>query len=167
MQRQFGTITDLVTVFSDCLCALAPHVTKVGIEWKEGKNYDDWDAIAQALYASTVNSTIAYAVQGQGFSKLPPYGLIMPNYSQLSFLFDRQSGDSFAFLRLEQSDRPFDTAVFLLLVESRPTGKRTRKLLRDCQMAALLRSTTEQRHIVDVIAEEPSASSNQRARDER
>jgi hypothetical protein len=154
MRLSFGNVTELVMIFSECLRSLTPHVKKVGIEWEEGKNYDDWDAIAQTLYSAVVGSTIAYTVEGRGFRGLAPYALIMPDYSELSFLFCIQS-KQLPFLRLERSERPFDSAVFLELdAEGKPTGGRTRKLLRDCQLSALLRSSTEQREIVDVVAEE-------------
>ena len=153
--RRFGTVAELVIIFSDCLRSLTSHVTKVGIEWEEGKNYDDWDAIAQALYSAIVGATIAYTVEGKGFKKLAPYALIMPDYSQLSFLSCVQSKQRLAFLRLERSERPFDTAVFLELdSEGKPTGNRMRKLLRDCKLSALLHSTAKQREIVEVVAEE-------------
>jgi hypothetical protein len=155
MQRSFGSVRDLVMVFSDCLRVLTPYVGKVGIAWEDGQNYDDWDAIAQTLYSSLVDNTIAYTVEGRGFSKLTPYGLMMPDYSGKSFLFSAQSGRGAPFLKLEAAEMPFDTAAFLKLDSAgRPTGEKMRRPLRDCELSALLWSAHEEREIIEVIAEE-------------
>jgi len=155
MDRRFGSVSDVVLVFGDCLRVLTPYVSRVGIEWDDGKNYDDWDAIAQTLYATVVGGTIAYTVEGEGFGKLTPYGMIMPDYSNKSLSFSMQSGRNAPFLKLAGSELPFDTAVFLELTsEGSPTGHKLRSPLRNTEFAALLRSTDEEREIVNVIISE-------------
>lgn len=155
MKRQFSSLSDVVLIFGDCLRVLTPYVSKVGIEWDDGKNYDDWDAIAQALYDTVVGGTVAYTVEGEGFDKLAPYGFIMPDYSNRSFLFGAQSGRDAAFLKLEGLELPFDTAVFLELgPDGKPTGQKVRSPLRNTTFVALLRSAEEEREIVNVITAE-------------
>ena len=41
MERRFGSVSELVVTFGDCLRALTPYVAEVGIEWEDGKSYDD------------------------------------------------------------------------------------------------------------------------------
>jgi hypothetical protein len=155
MKQRFGSIAELVAIFSDCLRALTPHVVRVGIEWQEGKNYDDWDAIAQTLYAAVVANTVAYTVEGEGFKPLARYGLIMPDYAEESFLYSARLGPDAVFLKLVGSEKPFDMAVFLELDgTSKPTGKQIRIPLQETEIHALLRSADEQRELVKVIIEE-------------
>lgn len=158
MKRTIGKVTELVVVFRDCLRALTPYVGKAGIEWEDGKSYDDWDAIAQTLYSTIVGETIVYTVEGENFSKLTPYGLVMPNYTGQSFLFCAQHGRGAPFLKLEGIRPPFDTAVFLELdATDKPTGRETRAPLSKCEFLALLRSSRGERELVDVILKEGSS----------
>ena len=155
MERRFNSVSDVVLIFSDCLRVLTPYVSKVGIEWDDGKNYDDWDAIAQTLFSTVVGGTIAYTVEGEGFSRLTPYGMTMPDYSNQSLLFNVQLGRHAPFLKLEGSELPFDTAVFLELADDgKPTDQKLRSPLRTTKFAALLRSGEEEREIVSVITGE-------------
>jgi hypothetical protein len=48
--------------------------------WREGDAYDDWDAMAGALYDSLVVRTIRHASQGGEGAKLPEYDLVYPSY---------------------------------------------------------------------------------------
>lgn len=154
MERSIRSITELVAIFSDCLRVLIPHVSKAGIEWEEGKSYDDWDAISQVLYSTVVAGSIAYAVEGKGFRTLAPYGMIMPEYADESLLFSIRSGDSAPFLKLERSEVAFDTAVFVELNPAKkPTGRKIREPLLNCQLQALIKSPGEQRIVSDVILE--------------
>src|SRR3954447_14666074 len=111
MHVKFGSVTDLVGVFGECLSALAPLVTKVGIEWREPKNYDDWDAIASAIYSSIVAKTVAYTVEGELFNELTPYAIIMSEYRGASFLYSTEFGREAVFMKLVSSESPFDTAL--------------------------------------------------------
>jgi hypothetical protein len=112
MKQERGTVGDLVAAFGECLRALAPLLPKVGIEWEDAKQYDDWDAIAGALYSSIVASSVAYAVEGQPFERLVPYGLRLPTYAGKSYLYCRELGQNAVFLGLETKALPFDTATF-------------------------------------------------------
>lgn len=156
MQRPFSRITDLVLVFSDCLQSLIPHMSKAGIEWADAKSYDDWDTITTALYGAIVGSAIAYTVEGESFSELAPYGMRMSDYSRVTFLFSKQFGSNKAFLMLETTASPFDTAVFVDLdAEGKPRRAVTRVPLRQTQFVALLQSSNgRQRELADVAVDE-------------
>src|SRR5919198_1064221 len=152
MNRQFGSITKLVVTFRECLVALAPIVEKVGIEWRESKNYDEWDDIASAIYTSVVVSAVAYTVEGKAFAKIAPYDIVLRNYGRASFLFSPQFGREAPFHRLETSEALFDTAVFCCLnSDGTPSAERQRELLRQLQFRALLRSKDEEREIANAI----------------
>jgi hypothetical protein len=149
---QFASITELVVTFRECLVALAPIVTKVGIEWREPMNYDEWDGIASAIYSSVVASAVAYTVEGEGFAKLAPYDMLLRNFGQASCLFSYEFGRDAVFTRLETSEAPFDTAVFCRLnSDGTPSAERKRELLRQLQFRALLRSKDEEREMVNAI----------------
>ena len=153
MSPKPNTITELVVTFSECLSALTPYVTRVGIPWKEPDNYDEWDAIASTIYSSIVVSTIAYAVEAELFAKLAPYDMSLSNYANTSFLFSRKFGRDAAFLRLESAVIPFDTAVFQRInPDGQPNEKQERDLVRELQFLALLRSEVEEREIDKAIS---------------
>lgn len=155
MSRSFGSVTDLVTVFSDCLRALSLHVSKVGIDWEDGKSYDDWDVIAQALYTAVVTNTLAYVVEGKGFQKLTRYGMTMPTYVGRSFLYSDQFGETKPFLKLQGASLPFDTAVFIDLDSfGCPNGELFRIPILECQFQALLFSPERELRLSDVVTEE-------------
>ena len=155
MQRTFGKVTELVVVFRDCLRALVPHVTKVGIEWEDGKSHDEWDKITQALYSAIVAGAISYTVEGEGFGELMPYGMVMPDYAQKSFLFSAQFGPTAPFLMLEGMEPSFDIAVFLELDSAgKPTDRKLRRSIRELEFVALLRSPDKEREIGQVVLNE-------------
>jgi hypothetical protein len=152
MSPEPGTITELVVTFSECLSALTPYVTRVGIPWKEPDNYDEWDAIASTLYSSIVVRTIAYMVKGESFAKLVPYDMSLSNYAVTTFLFSRKFGRDAVFLRLETAVVPFDTAVFQRInPDGQPNEKQEKDLVRELQFVALLRSEVEEREIDKAI----------------
>jgi len=152
MNQQFGSITELVATFRECLVALAPLVEKVGIEWREPKNYDAWDQIASAIYSSVVVGTVADTVEGEPFAKIAPYDMVLRNYGQASFLFSPRFGRDAVFIRLETSKAPFDTAVFCRLnSDGTPSGECKREHLHQLQFRALLCSKDEERELAKVI----------------
>lgn len=75
------TITDLVGVYASALLALIPHAERVHMRWREGESYDDWDAIAEALWNSFVVSPMADALSGGTPLQLPRYGFAYDIYS--------------------------------------------------------------------------------------
>jgi hypothetical protein len=152
VNQQFGSVTELIVAFRECLAALTPIVEKVGIEWREPKSYDEWDGIASAIYSSVVGSAVSYTVEGEGFAQIAPYDMILRNFGQASYLFSPQLGRDAVFIRLETSEAPFDTAVFCRLnSDGTPSAERNREFLRQLQFRALLRSKDEEREIAKVI----------------
>ena len=81
-----------------------------------------------------------------------PYGMAMPDYFANSFLVSKRLGRNAPFLKLEGSELPFDTAVFVELdATAKPTTQILRSPLRSTEFVALLRSSEEQRELVNVI----------------
>lgn len=155
MEKKFGTITETLVIFSDCLRALSRHVTKVGIDWRDGKNYDDWDIIASSLYSAIVSNSISYTLEGEGFRNIVPYGMLLRDYSRSSFLYSDQYGQMAVFVKLQSLEQPFDTALFIFLnSDGKPTNEERRSSLRETRFRALVRSEDEQRDIVNVVLEE-------------
>ena len=69
-----GTVTALIQNFGRALAAEVPMAEAIGMGWQEHDAYDDWDAIANALYVSFVARPIAWASSGSPLS-LAPYDL--------------------------------------------------------------------------------------------
>jgi hypothetical protein len=155
MKQERGTVGDLVGAFGECLRALTPLLPEVGSEWEDAKQYDDWDAIAGALYSSIVASSVAYAVEGQPFERLVPYGHRLPTYTGRSHLYCRELGQSAVFLRLETTSVPFDMAAFCGVdAAGAPTGRIERAPLTGVGFAARLRSSQGERDVDTVILRE-------------
>jgi hypothetical protein len=149
MAQTVGTVATLMMVLRDCLAALAPHLPPVGIEWEEGKAYDDWDDIADALYSSIVASSVAYVVEGQSFERLTPYNLRKSNYADVSFLYCRELGRNAVFVKLQAAGGQFDTALFDTINDKGfATGETKTRPLKDLQFVAVLRSATGERDTV-------------------
>jgi len=58
------------------------------IPWREGKAYDDWDEISEALYRSIVTRTIQHSdcyAEPEGLN-MPGYGFVVPSYVDVSFI---------------------------------------------------------------------------------
>jgi hypothetical protein len=81
------TITSIFDVFHNALQALAPIVTRVGITWKDGEAYDDWDDIAACLYNNIVLNSIKSADNDQmeGQYDYPKYDFLTTSYEGLSY----------------------------------------------------------------------------------
>ena len=155
MAQVLGSVRDLIGTFHDCLEVLAPLLLKVGIEWEDEKQYDDWDEIAEALYSSVVASSVAYAVEGQPFEKLGRYGFRLPTYSARSYLYSRDLGSSAAFLCLQTGAVRFDRAAFSILDSNAvPTGRVETAPLHDLHFVARVRSPQGERDIERVVLRE-------------
>lgn len=85
----------------------------IGMGWQEHDAYDDWDAIANALYVSFVARPIAWASSGSPLS-LAPYDLAVDDLSGNSVIVVQTAGGGsddteFVFRRLVTTSAPFDT----------------------------------------------------------
>lgn len=74
------TIGELLAILRDALSALVAIADRARIPWREGDAYDDWDAMAAALYDGLVVRAIRHANQGGESVKLPEYDLVYPSY---------------------------------------------------------------------------------------
>ncbi len=83
--------------------------------WREPANYDDWDEMAEAIYASIVIRSVKFAAETAGFAKLPPYDRPIPDYSGSSFITEATHKGRYALLSLVSSSIPFDTGHFMVL----------------------------------------------------
>ena len=79
-KRRTVTLTELLGVFAASLVALTPFAERLSIPWRDGESYDDWDAIAEALWMSFVVSTMADALSTGSVLNLPRYGFSYDEY---------------------------------------------------------------------------------------
>jgi hypothetical protein len=86
--------------------------------WKEPDNYDDWDAIAAALYQSIVISSLEGSAEWSGFEAIPKYDKRIASYANCSFLTAKDDSSASAFICFETEVAPFDTCLFGRLNES-------------------------------------------------
>ncbi len=76
---------EVFDVLRSGLAALVPVVERVGIPWREGTAYDDWDSIASTLYDQIVVNTIRNTAKIKGYIEFPEYDLIYPSYGGLAY----------------------------------------------------------------------------------
>ncbi len=77
-------INKLLRIFRGALEATIPWITKVGIKWKDGEAYDDWDNIATALYESIVSDSCVFSVTKE--CSLPKYDFVYKDYKHFDFI---------------------------------------------------------------------------------
>ncbi len=81
MTKQRGvTITELLGVFASALFALIPFAEQLSIPWRDGDSYDDWDAMAEALWENLVVGTIVEAGPTSSPLHLPRYDFSYDSY---------------------------------------------------------------------------------------
>jgi hypothetical protein len=114
-ERWSTSVNDLASIFRDALSALVPIAERARMPWREPNNYDDWDAITEALFKSLVINSLEHANEWNAFSELPRYDLVIEKYAQKSFLTVSPNPGGLAFVRFETELSPFDTAVFARL----------------------------------------------------
>ena len=109
------SVNELTLIFRDALLALIPIADRARMQWREPKNYDDWDSIAQSLFQSIVVSSLAHAGPLQPSYELPKYDVRIANYSENSFLSTSACPTDLAFVCFETGQSPFDSALFARL----------------------------------------------------
>jgi hypothetical protein len=111
------TLTELLEVFHDALCAVAPILERAQIPYQEHLAYDDWDNIAQCLFTNIVEHSVASATQvvSDGQLQLPRYATLYGDYSQNALILvdDASSAvpSSVVFHSFVERETMFDTAV--------------------------------------------------------
>lgn len=75
-------VTTVLLNFRGALLALVPMVERVGIPWKRPDAYDEWDAIASALFEKLVVEVLRWSLpeDEQKDFQLPAYDLLLPRY---------------------------------------------------------------------------------------
>lgn len=110
-------IGELLAIFRAGLIALIPMAERARIAWRGPDVYDDWEAIEQTLFASTIGSVVKNALPAPPFP-LAIYSIVSRSYSDRSFLTEQASrlrGDFLMLLELTTASEPFDTINFLRL----------------------------------------------------
>jgi hypothetical protein len=109
--------TNLLGHFREALLALVPIADKIHMPWREPDSYDDWDAIASALYNSIVIRSIESATEDERFFPIPQYDKRIISYSYNSFVSNFELGRGYAFICFQTNNTPFDTCLFAALGE--------------------------------------------------
>ncbi len=79
-----ATVNELLEIFHGAMFSIIPQIGKAKINWKEGKSYDDWDNIANALYENIVCSTLYGEVTSE--YSIAKYDLHYEKYSNIDFI---------------------------------------------------------------------------------
>ncbi len=109
------SVTQLICYFREALIAMTPIADKICMPWREPNNYDDWDSIASAIYASIVIKSIENSTEFQGAYPLPHYDLRVESYQTNSRIGIVGERSSCALICLETKVAAFDTCRFARL----------------------------------------------------
>ncbi len=114
------SISTLLLTFRDALSSLVPHAETLGIPWKDGDAYDDWDNISSALFKSMVARSIQYAKECPDNTPLAPYDILIPSYKGSAyFSVSNISNNKNAFVKFSTSENPFDTVMLACLEDAK------------------------------------------------
>ena len=81
------SIDKILDIFRESLLQLVPKAEELGIPWKEGESYDEWDEICQVLYKSFVKKPIEWGTTKENSGVLiPDYDMLYANYSDFSYI---------------------------------------------------------------------------------
>jgi hypothetical protein len=118
----------------------------VGLRWRDGEAYDDWDRIEEALFKSVISTPVEFP-PSEGASR--PLGRYKYNNdaATCSMLFDEELGEAYEFFGLEQVSTPFDTARF-----QPKEGEDILKSVTECRFRVRLRSSNSADTTVTALA---------------
>jgi hypothetical protein len=103
------TVAELLNVFRGALVALVPFADRAHIPWRDADAYDDWDAIAEALYRAFVETPVNGTDEGSRAFPLPRYNHLHSSYADRSRLWVLDaSGNRYLFFGFSSKDEPFD-----------------------------------------------------------
>lgn len=107
------TITRLLLNFRDALIAVVPMVEKVGMPWKRPDGYDEWDAIATALFDNLVKEIILQSLSDEERQDVTvaEYDLLQQDYAGASIIevvHPSFVGARWRFHAFATMDNPFD-----------------------------------------------------------
>lgn len=104
------SVTELLVIFRGALLAIIPWLEKAKIKWKEDEAYDDWDNIAESLYANIVCSSLIGEVATE--YQITKYNFNYDNYSSVNFIEVRNKDNSekkFAFVAFQSGSSALDS----------------------------------------------------------
>lgn len=114
-------LQNTLNIFRDALTSLCPYMDKVDIGWHDEDAYDEWDAVAEALYNAIVGSV-------SELCDLAPYDLLLPSYKDRSFFVCSllsEKEKQYVFVGFSTKLKPFD---FVKCVEVNGDFKRVGEL---------------------------------------
>lgn len=115
------TVTELVRNFGEACRALVPSLDRAEIPWTDGRQYDNWDRIAEALFESLVLEPCCYEVwdvePGRPLD-VARYGFV-PSSESAFVQLHLPEGGRCRFMRLVSLERPFDHCEGVAEGESR------------------------------------------------
>src|SRR5512143_2384891 len=80
------SVSDLLGLFRDALVALVPIAERARIRWRDGEAYDDWDAIASAIFDNLVVRSLNYSDALPQPTQFAGYDTVLPSYRNVTFL---------------------------------------------------------------------------------
>jgi hypothetical protein len=83
------SVTDIMENFRAALVALLPMVERLGIPWRRGDAYDEWDNIASCLFEQLVESVVTWTLRSE--DNLPAYDMMLPSYNEYNLIEVRHS----------------------------------------------------------------------------
>lgn len=106
-------VSELVVEFSTALRALVPQLDAARVEWRASERYDDFDRIAEALYASMVLSPAIHdqRFRDLGLGDFRPFGFSGVGWPAQVAAFGPDGREALPLVDLDSVDQPFDTAV--------------------------------------------------------
>lgn len=106
-------IDRLIEAFQACLLALIPQMEAVGLPWRDGEAYDDWDRIEEALFKSVISTPVEFT-PSEGASRPLRRYKYDDDPVTCSMLFDEELGEAYEFFGLEQISTPSTLRAFSL-----------------------------------------------------
>ena len=144
------SVTELVSILQESFISLVPILERSHVPWRDGDSYDQWDAIAEVLFATLCREPLEWAI-GSDLG-LAPYDMEVADYSDCSFivaLHQELPPGRAALQRLRTVQMPFDTIEVALLDQGfHATGSATVPL-RECRFEVSVPQAAEARHLFD------------------
>ena len=115
------TVTELLANFRDGLLSLVPAFERVGIPWRRPDAYDEWDAVATAVYRALVVEPLRSALSEGAHAtdlQLTDYDVLLPSYANRSLIEivpGRSDGLLQVFHALGTDGAPFDTVEWRMV----------------------------------------------------
>lgn len=109
------TVLETILNFKQALIAVVPAFEKAGLSWRRPDAYDEWDAVASALFTSLVVEVLRWQLPERlrdGF-RLARYDLLLDSYRDVSTIevvnFQATSDDRLVFHALGSEREAFDS----------------------------------------------------------